>query len=52
MAEHSGDDFALDGARVSRGLVLINRGGRNARPVSRCSPNIVQPTCGTGTRKP
>ena len=27
MAEHSGDDFAVDGARVSRGLVLINQGG-------------------------
>jgi adenylate cyclase len=26
MAEHSGDDFAVDGARVSRGLVLINQG--------------------------
>jgi adenylate cyclase len=27
MAEHSGDDFAVDGARVCRGLVLINQGG-------------------------
>jgi adenylate cyclase len=27
MAEHSSDDFAVDGARVSRGLVLINQGG-------------------------
>jgi adenylate cyclase len=27
MAEHSGDDFAVDGARVSRGLVLINQRG-------------------------
>ncbi len=27
MAEHSGDDFQVDGARVSRGLVLINQGG-------------------------
>jgi adenylate cyclase len=27
MAEHSGDDFAVDGARVSRGLVLIHQGG-------------------------
>ncbi|MGO9286852.1 MAG: ATP-binding protein [Mycobacterium sp.] len=27
MAEHSGDDLAVDGARVSRGLVLINQGG-------------------------
>jgi adenylate cyclase len=27
MAEHSGDDFAVDGARVSRGLVLINQAG-------------------------
>jgi adenylate cyclase len=27
MAEHSGDDFAVDGARVSRGLVLINQDG-------------------------
>ena len=27
LAEHSGDDFAVDGARVSRGLVLINQGG-------------------------
>jgi adenylate cyclase len=27
MAEHSGDDFAVDGARVSRGLVLIGQGG-------------------------
>jgi adenylate cyclase len=27
LAEHSGDDFAVDGARVSRGLVLINEGG-------------------------
>ncbi len=27
MADHSGDDFAVDGARVSRGLVLINQGG-------------------------
>jgi len=27
MAEHSGDDFVVDGARVSRGLVLINQGG-------------------------
>jgi adenylate cyclase len=27
MAEHSADDFAVDGARVSRGLVLINQGG-------------------------
>jgi adenylate cyclase len=27
MAEHSGDDFAVDAARVSRGLVLINQGG-------------------------
>jgi len=27
IAEHSGDDFAVDGARVSRGLVLINQGG-------------------------
>jgi adenylate cyclase len=26
MAEHSGDDFAVDGARVSRGLVLIHHG--------------------------
>ena len=26
-AEHSGDDFQVDAARVSRGLVLINRGG-------------------------
>jgi adenylate cyclase len=26
-AEHSGDDFVVDGARVSRGLVLINQGG-------------------------
>ena len=27
MAEHSADDFAVDGARVSRGVVLINQGG-------------------------
>ncbi|OBI15013.1 cyclase [Mycobacterium sp. E2327] len=27
MAEHSGDDFAVDASRVSRGLVLINQGG-------------------------
>ena len=27
MAEHSGDDFQVDAARVSRGLVLINQGG-------------------------
>jgi len=27
LAEHSGDDFAVDAARVSRGLVLINQGG-------------------------
>ncbi len=27
MAKHSGDDFVVDGARVSRGLVLINQGG-------------------------
>jgi adenylate cyclase len=27
MAEHSGDDFQVDGARVSRGLVLIHQGG-------------------------
>ena len=27
MAEHSGDDFQVDGSRVSRGLVLINQGG-------------------------
>jgi adenylate cyclase len=27
MAEHSGDDFVVDGARVSRGLVLIHQGG-------------------------
>jgi adenylate cyclase len=27
MAEHSGDDLAVDGARVSRGLFLINQGG-------------------------
>jgi adenylate cyclase len=27
MAEHSGDDFAVDGARVCRGLFLINQGG-------------------------
>jgi len=27
IAEHSGDDFAVDGARVSRGLVLISQGG-------------------------
>lgn len=27
LAEHSGDDFQVDGARVSRGLVLINQGG-------------------------
>jgi adenylate cyclase len=27
MAEHSSDDFAVDGARVSRGLVLIRQGG-------------------------
>ncbi|MBV8789335.1 MAG: cyclase, partial [Mycobacterium sp.] len=27
MAEHSGDDFQLDGTRVSRGLVLIKQGG-------------------------
>ncbi len=27
MAEHSGDDFAVDGARVSRGLFLISQGG-------------------------
>jgi adenylate cyclase len=27
MVEHSGDDFALDATRVSRGLVLINQGG-------------------------
>ena len=27
MVEHSGDDFQVDGARVSRGLVLINQGG-------------------------
>jgi len=27
MAEHSGDDFAVDAARVSRGLVLVNQGG-------------------------
>ncbi len=27
IAEHSGDDFQVDGARVSRGLVLISRGG-------------------------
>ena len=27
MAEHSSDDFAVDGARVSRGLVLIKQGG-------------------------
>ena len=27
MAEHSGDDFPVDAARVSRGLVLINQGG-------------------------
>jgi adenylate cyclase len=27
MAEHSGDDFVVDGARVSRGLVLISQGG-------------------------
>jgi adenylate cyclase len=26
-AEHSGDDFVVDGARVSRGLVLIHQGG-------------------------
>ncbi|MCV7443367.1 AAA family ATPase [Mycobacterium paraense] len=26
MAEHSGDDFAVDGARVSRGLVLVKQG--------------------------
>ena len=26
-AEHSGDDFQVDAARVSRGLVLINQGG-------------------------
>nr|WP_238305968.1 adenylate/guanylate cyclase domain-containing protein [Mycobacterium sp. 20KCMC460] len=26
-AEHSGDDFVVDGARVSRGLFLINQGG-------------------------
>jgi adenylate cyclase len=27
MTEHSGDDFQVDAARVSRGLVLINQGG-------------------------
>jgi adenylate cyclase len=27
VAEHSGDDFQVDAARVSRGLVLINQGG-------------------------
>jgi adenylate cyclase len=27
MAEHSGDDFVVDGARISRGLVLISQGG-------------------------
>jgi adenylate cyclase len=27
MAQHSGDDFQVDAARVSRGLVLINQGG-------------------------
>jgi adenylate cyclase len=27
MAEHSGDDFQVDAARVSRGLVLVNQGG-------------------------
>ncbi len=27
MAQHSGDDFVVDGARVSRGLVLINQDG-------------------------
>ncbi len=27
MAEHSGDDFQVDAARVSRGHVLINQGG-------------------------
>jgi adenylate cyclase len=27
MAEHSSDDFQVDAARVSRGLVLINQGG-------------------------
>ncbi len=27
MAEHSGDDFQVDAARVSRGLVLINQDG-------------------------
>jgi adenylate cyclase len=27
LAEHSGDDFQVDAARVSRGLVLINQGG-------------------------
>ncbi|ORV88925.1 cyclase [Mycobacterium interjectum] len=30
MAEHSGDDFQVDAARVSRGLVLINQGDRAA----------------------
>ncbi len=27
MAEHSGDDFQVDGARVSRGVCLIHQGG-------------------------
>jgi adenylate cyclase len=27
VAEHSGDDFAVDGARVSRGLVLVDQSG-------------------------
>ncbi|MGH3561870.1 MAG: ATP-binding protein [Mycobacterium sp.] len=27
MAEHAGDDFAVDFARLSRGLILVNRGG-------------------------
>ncbi|SPM32011.1 ATP-binding protein [Mycobacterium terramassiliense] len=30
MAEHSGDDFQVDAARVSRGLVLISQGDRAA----------------------
>lgn len=51
MAEHFGDDFVVDGARVRRGLFLISQGGSKARPVLRCSPSIVKLTCCTGTRK-
>ena len=50
MAEHSGDDFQVDAARVSRGLVLINQGGSQRATGFALLAQFVKLTCGMGTR--